>query len=153
MEPREEGMASREKPNKMINYILGGIFDGILLWVLRQLPRWNVPVITDAYPGILWAVTLSLTVQIAFYVVLVLFHPLWLHYLAQVVFAVFSVVALGVVIEVFPFDFAALVDPWLNVAFRIFLIIILVGTVVSGVVNLVRFLRALARRGRPEPEE
>lgn len=145
-------MASKEKPNKMINYILGGIFDGILLYVLRQLPRWNIPVITEGFPEILWAVTLSLSVQIAFYVVLVLFHPLWLHYLAQVVFAVFSVLALGVLIEVFPFDFAELVDPWLNVAFRIFLIVILVGTVISGVVNLVRFLRALARRGRSEEQ-
>jgi hypothetical protein len=139
-------MATRERPNRTINYILGGIFDGILLWVLYQLPRWNIPVITDAYPAILWAVTLSLTVQIVFYVVLVLFHPLWLHYLGQVAFSVFSVIALSVVIEVFPFDFSDLVDPWLNTALRIFLIVILVGTVISGVVNLVRFLRALAHR-------
>ena len=112
-----------------------------------------MPVITESFPEILPVVTLSLTVQIAFYVVLVLFRPLWLHYLAQVVFAVFSVLALAVVIKVFPFDFAGLVGEWLNIGFRIFLIVILVGTVISGVVNLVRFLRALARRGRPEAEE
>jgi hypothetical protein len=139
-------MATRQRPNRTINYILGGNFDGLLLWVLYQLPRWNVPIITDAYPAILWAVTLSLTVQIVCYVVLVLFHPLWLHYLAQVVFAVFSVIALGVIIEIFPFDFTDVSVPWLNTAFRILLIIILVGTVISGVVNLVRFLRALVRR-------
>jgi hypothetical protein len=63
-----------------------------------------------------------------------------------VVFAVFSVIALGVIVEIFPFDFSQLVGDWLNVAFRIFLIVILVGTVISGVVNLVRFLRALVRR-------
>ncbi|MBN1837613.1 MAG: hypothetical protein JW820_17280 [Spirochaetales bacterium] len=140
-------MAKNEKPNKMINYVMGGIFDGILLWVLHQLPRWNVPVITEAYPDILTVVTLSLAVQIAFHAVLVLFHPLWLHYLAQVVFAVFSVIALSVIIEVYPFDFAGLVGPWLDTAFRILLIVILVGSVIGGIVNLVRFLRALARRG------
>jgi hypothetical protein len=148
----EEAMATRDRPNKMINYILGGIVDGILLYVLHQLPRWNVPVITDRFPDILPVVTLSLSVQIVFYVVLVLFHPLWLHYLAQVVFAVFSVIALGVIVEIFPFDFAELVGTWLNIAFRIFLIVILVGTVISGIVNLVRFLRALVR-GREKPEE
>ena len=145
-------MGAKDRPNKPINYILAGIFDGIFLYVLRQLPRWNVPFITEAYPEILGAVTVSLSVQIAFSAVLVLFHPLWLHYLAQVVFSGVSVMALAVVIQVFPFDFSALVDSWLNTVVRIVLIVALVGTVIGGVVNLVRFLRALGRRREHDEE-
>lgn len=139
-------MAAKDRPNKPIHYIAGGIFDGIFLYVLHQLPRWNVPFLTPAYPQILPAVTVSLAVQMVLYAVLIVVHPLWLHYLAQVTFAAVSAVALVVTLRVFPFDFSRLVDPWLNTLVRILLIIGFVGTLISGVVNLFHFLRALGRR-------
>jgi len=136
----------KDRPNKPINYLLGGIADGVMLWVMHQLPRWRVPFITADYPRILPVITVSLAVQIAFYALLIAVHPLWLHHLAQVVYAAVSAVALLAILRVFPFDFTALAGDWLNTAARILLIVGFVGTLIRGVVNLFQFLRALRRR-------
>jgi hypothetical protein len=141
-------MRARERPNRPIHYILGGIVDGAMLWVMHQVPRWQVPFITAQYPRILPAVTVSLAVQMAFYALLIVVHPLWLHYLAQMVYAAVSAVALLVILRVFPFDFAAWAGDWLNTAVRILLIVAFVGTLISGVVSLVHFLRSLGDSGR-----
>lgn len=142
-------MAKDRRPNRPVNYILGGILDGVMLWVVHQVPRWRIPFVTAEYPRILPAITVALAAQMVFYAVLIVAHPLWLHYLAQAVYAVLSAVALGVMLRVFPFAFAPLAGGWLDSAVRILLIVALVGTLISVAVNLVQALRALRDRSSP----
>jgi hypothetical protein len=145
-------MSHKSRPNTISGYIASAIFSGVLLWVMNQLPAWKPFFLLDSYAEILWAINMSLTVQIVLNLVLIFFHPLFFHYLTQTVFNLVSIVALVWIIRVFPVDFSSRPGEWLNLVFRIVLIVALVGTAIGGIVNLVHFFRSLFR-GEPSQEE
>jgi hypothetical protein len=145
-------MSRKSRPNTISGYIASAVFSGVLLWVMNQLPAWKPFFLLDSYSDILWAINMSLTVQIVLNLVLIFFHPLFFHYLIQTVFNLVSIVALVWILRVFPVDFSSCPGEWLNLTFRIVLIVALVGTAIGGVVNLVHFFRSLFR-GEPFREE
>jgi len=120
--------------------------NAVLMVLLNLLPRWDVSGVLPGYADVLWAINLSLGVQIAGNLVLILLHPKWLHHLSNVIFSVVGIVAVSALRRVFPFDFGALVGEWLNVFLRVFLIVVLVIMAVSGLVHLFLFLRTLPPR-------
>ena len=78
---------TRGKPNKLAGYIASIVFNIIFLAILNKVPDWNLSFITESYPNILWAVNLSLGIQIAGNILLALpFVSTWLfqHNLFQV---------------------------------------------------------------------
>jgi hypothetical protein len=79
---------------------------------------------------------------------LLFYHPSFLHHLVQIVFNIFSIIALYFLITVFPFTLAEIVGQWLDILVRIFLIIGMAGTVISLIVHTVKLpaaLRAVSR--------
>jgi TRAP-type mannitol/chloroaromatic compound transport system permease small subunit len=145
-------MSHHSRPNQIGSYIFSAVANGVLLWVMNQLPVWKPWFLLDSYADVLWAINMSLTVQLILNLVLIFFHPLFFHYLIQTVFNLVSIVSLVWFILVFPVDFSARPGDWLNWVFRIVLVVALVGTVIGGITNLVRFFRALFR-GEPRREE
>ena len=131
-----------EKPNKRANYIASAIFNLILLWVVNKIPDWNIIFITDKFVAVLWALNLSIAVQIAANFMLIFYNPLFLHYLAETGIALVSLIAVFVLYTVFPFDFSFVGD-WLNLIVKIALLIGVIGTGITAIVNLVRFFKAL----------
>ncbi len=128
----------KSKENSIGTYIGGVVAGGILLFVINKLPQWHVPFITAAYADILWALNLSLLVQLTGNFMLLFYHPLFLHHIVQVVFNIFSIIALYFLITVFPFSLDELVGDWLHILIRIFLIIGMVATIISIIVHLVK---------------
>jgi hypothetical protein len=121
-----------------------------MLIVLNLLPHWNLSAITENYRNVLWAINMSLVVQMAGCSILILIHPLFLHHLVNVVFAAVSLVALGVVYTIFPVDFSRIpVNQGslavLNTLFRVALIVGMVGAVISILVHIVKAIRYLLR--------
>ena len=145
-------MSHKSRPNAISGYIASAVFSAVFLWVMNQLPAWKPFFLLDSYSEVLWAINMSLTVQIVLNLVLIFFHPLFFHYLIQTVFNLVSIVALVWLIRVFPVDFSARPGDWLNLVFRIVLIVSLVGTAIGGITNLVHFFRSLFR-GEPRREE
>jgi hypothetical protein len=128
---------------RMSDYIFSVIFDIAFLVVVNKVTDWNIVFITASFPDILWAVNTSLAVSLAGNLVLIFFHPRFLHYLFNAVFAAFAVLATSIIISVFPFDFSQVAGDWLNIVVRIALIVALVGSAISVVVNIVKAVGAL----------
>ncbi len=146
-------MSHHSRPNAISSYIASAVFSGVFLWVMNQLPVWKPWFLLDSYSEVLWAINMSLTVQIVLNLVLIFFHPLFFHYLIQTVFNLVSIVALVWIIRIFPVDFSAGPGDWLNLVFRIVLIVALVGTTIGGITNLVHFFRTLFRGEPPRRED
>jgi len=141
-------MNQRPRENRLGSYIAGVIVDGGLLYVMNSLPAWNVPFLLGSYREILWAVNLSLTVQLGLNVALIFYHPLFFHYLGQAVMSAAGALALVVVARVFPIDLAAIglsAFPWINLVARVALLAAAVGSAVGTLVNLVRFFARVLR--------
>jgi hypothetical protein len=131
----------------MSDYIAAVIFDIIFLVVVNKIPGWNISFITEAFPDILWAVNTSMAVSLAGNLILIFFHPRFLHHLFNAVFAIFGILATSVILSVFPFDFSVVVGDWLNILVRIILIVGIVGSAIAVVVHIVKTIGAIFRAG------
>jgi hypothetical protein len=144
-------MSRHSRSNHPAGYIFSAVMNGVLLWVMNQLPVWKPFFLLDSYEQVLWAINMSLIVHIALNLVMVFFRPRFFHYLAQTVFNLVSIVSLAWIVYIFPVDFSPRIGDWLNVLFRVVLIIGIVGSAIGVISNFVRFLRALfgaeSRRG------
>jgi hypothetical protein len=130
---------------RMTDYIFSVIFNTAFLVVVNKIPDWNIRFITDSFPEVLWAVNTSLAVSLAGNLILIFFHPRFLHHLFNAVFSIFGILATSVLVSVFPFDFSQVVGEWLNILVRIVLIIGIVGSAVAVVVNIVKAVAAIFR--------
>ena len=142
---KQHDRASMMPRRRMTDYIFAVIFNIAFLVVVNKVPDWNILFITDSFPAILWAVNTSLAVSIAGNLILIFFHPRFLHHLLNAVFAVFGILATSVVLSVFPFEFADLVGEWLNIVVRIALIVGIVGSAIGVVVHIVNAIGAVFR--------
>ena len=130
---------------RMTDYIFSVIFNIAFLVVVNKVPDWNIVFIIDSFPDILWALNTYLAVSIAGNLVLIFFHPRFLHHLLNAVFAIFGILATSVMLSIFPFDFSNLVGEWLNILIRIALIVGIVGSAIGVVVNIVKAVGAVFR--------
>jgi len=150
-------MSHSSRPNHPSGYIASAVINAVLLWVMNQLPLWKPFFLLDSYLDVLWAINMSLIVQIVLNLVLIFFHPLFFHYLIQTVFSLVSIVSLVWIVQVFPVDFSARLGDWFNTIFRIVLIIGIVGSLIGGITHFVRFLKSLfqgeSRREEREDRE
>jgi hypothetical protein len=146
MSDRERrGRSSRTPRGRMSDYIFSVIFNIAFLVVVNKVPDWNIVFITDSFPDILWAVNTSLAVSLAGNLILIFFHPRFLHHLLNAVFAAFALLATSMILSVFPFDFSRVTGEWLTIAVRIALIVGIVGSAISVVVNIVKAVGAVFR--------
>jgi hypothetical protein len=130
---------------RMTDYIFAVIFNIAFLVVVNKVPDWNIVFITDSFPDVLWALNTSIAVSLAGNLILIFFHPRFLHHLLTAVFSVFGILATSVLLSVFPFEFAELVGEWLNILVRIVLIVGIVGSAIGVVVNIVKAVGAVFR--------
>ena len=139
------GEGRTDKDRSVGSYIAGVVANAIVLFLVNKVPDWNLPFITSGYPAILWAMNLSILVQIGGNAFLIFVHPRFLHYLAQTVFNLFSLLAIIILVAVFPFDFAFL-SGMINPIVRIALIVGAAATGITGVVSLFRAVGSLLPR-------
>jgi hypothetical protein len=144
-------MSRRSRPNNPGGYVASAVINAALLWVMNQLPVWKPFFLLDSYSEVLWAINMSLIVQIVLNLVLVFFHPLFFNHLAQTVISLVSFISLLWIVRVFPLDFSSNPGDWLNLVIRIVLIVALVGTAIGGITHFVRFFQSLFR-GEPPRE-
>ena len=137
--------SSRTPRRRMSDYIFAVIFNIAFLVVVNKVPDWNILFITDSFADILWAVNTSLAVSLAGNLILIFFHPRFLHHLLNAVFAGFGILAASVILSVFPFDFSQVTGEWLTIIVRIALIVGIVGSAISVVVNIVKAVGAVFR--------
>ncbi len=118
----------------IIGAMIGLVFvNTVLLW-----SRLTHGVILDSWANILWAANLSMAVQIIGNLVLAIYRPARLYSFMQAIFAAVGLVSLIVFFNVFPLDFSQIVGSWLNLFFKVILVLAMIGTLIGMIVNLVR---------------
>ncbi len=145
----QEHVKKKNRPNKLSNYIPSVIFNFIFMFVINKVPDWNILFITEQFSAVLWALNLALAVQIAGNFMLIFYRPLFLHHLIHVIIALFSLLSLIILYTVYPFDFSFVGD-WFDLVIKIILIAASIGTVISGIINLIKFFTSLAKIGKGE---
>jgi hypothetical protein len=101
---------------------------------------WTAGVVSEDWVRILWAADLSFLVQICGNLILLFASPRWLRRLMELAFSVTGLLSVAVFYAVFPLDFSRIVGEWLNLLFRVLLVLGMVGASIGVVVNLVRFV-------------
>lgn len=136
------------KEKRTAEYVAAVIANIAVLVFMNTVMLWQQStrgVILESWVAILWAVDLSLLVQIVGNLLLSFYRPAWLSALAQALFSALGVLGLIVFYAVFPLDFSRIVGPWLNTLLRIVLIVGMVGSGIGFIVYLVRLFRAAGR--------
>jgi hypothetical protein len=132
---------TRSRKGEYIGSIVANL---IFLLIVNKVPDWNLSFITESYPSVLWAVNLSIFVQIVGNALLIFFDPRWLRHLANLAFNIFGVISIAVVYAIYPFNFAVFGMEWYDVAAKIMLLIALFATAIAGAVHGVQFVVSLA---------
>lgn len=97
-------------------------------------------VVLETWADVLWAINLSLVLQIVGNGALVIYRRVWLEGLLRAMFAGSGLLALIVFYIVLPLDFSRVGGRWLDIAVRAVLVAGMVGAFVDGIVQLLRFI-------------
>jgi hypothetical protein len=129
---------NRAAERSVTSYIGSVVAVAMALYVVNMVPRWNLFFVTEDYPAVLWAMNLSLLVQGGGKLALVFYHPPLLHHLGSAVFDTFSLLALIILVTVFPFALPAPAGEWFTTAAKVLLVAAAAGTAFGILAHLAR---------------
>jgi len=139
--------ARAPRPARATGYVVAAGINLALVWLVNVTPGWRwVPVLTEAFSGVVGLVTLSLVVAAAFNLLYLLADPPWLKRLGDAATATVTVLVMLALWRVFPFDLAVLPAGWAR-PLEILLVVGVVGAAIATLVNLALCARDLAAAG------
>ena len=125
---------------RLWTYYVAIAVDIILLYVLNNLIYMNISGLnSDRFISCLWAINLALTAGIIGNFVFLLYRPLWYYHFTQMILNFLMIVAFFVVYRWFPFNIDS--DSAQRIV-KIVLILIMAGTGVGALIELVKFVIA-----------
>ena len=127
---------------RRVGYLVGVVVSAALLFVLNAQPGWQaLPFLTSDTSQVMGLVNLSLAVSLAVNVVYLFYDPPWLKSLGDLITCGIGLAVAIRIWQVFPFVFHGS-SAWWSTAVRDLLILVIVGSAISIVVQAV----SLARR-------
>lgn len=127
---------------RSIGYAIALLVNLALLWVVHQYPVW-IPwlggVVTERFADVVWAIDLSIWVQIIGNGILIAIHPRILRRILDLVSTAFGALSMYVTWSVYPFEFDRLVAG-LDGIVVVLMILILVALGLALVANVVRVI-------------
>jgi len=133
--------ASPSNGTGRFGFLMGALFNGLLIWVAHNLLDWGFPpFLTDAFDDALPAVTASLVVAIVANGLRIIYPARWFVTATEVLVVIVNFYATVVMWRVFPFDFSEYQFRW-DLVMRAFLILALVGTAIGLIGQVLKLLR------------
>lgn len=133
-------MISR-RAGRRIGYVVAIVVNLLIFGFINAWPGWeSFDFITPAAADVVPWVNLSVTVAILVNIVYLFADGTRVKALGEIVTSAAATVASAVVLDAFPFDFSSYAFPWAIVV-RIVLVIAIVGSGISVLVNLYRLIR------------
>jgi hypothetical protein len=121
----------------------------VLLYAFNNIRFLNLPFLENSLLiSCLWAINLALSFGIMGNFVLLLYHPLWFHYLAQVIMGLLAGLAVYVIYHNFPF---VLNTEFLINAVHTALISVMTAIGIGVIFGLFKMGAALSHRVHPSP--
>jgi hypothetical protein len=141
--------------NNMLNFLTHPIdinasqdYPGIIYNVIKFFVDLKFSFLTKDFTSCLWAINLALACGIIGNFVLLLYRPRWFHHLMQAIPGFLAVLAIILVLRIFPFNLEAGLQQ--NGA-KIILIALAAGFGANAVYESVRFVIAFIRREKAPP--
>ncbi|MDP1876978.1 MAG: hypothetical protein Q8M17_05425 [Actinomycetota bacterium] len=134
-----------------IGYSVAIIVNLLVYCFINVWPGWeSLDFVTPAAADVVPLVNISIGVAILVNVVYLVADGTRIKALGEMVSAAVTLVASVVVLSVFPFDFSAYAFPW-ELVTRVVLVIAVVGSAISVLVNLYRLVRGPVRKAATSP--
>jgi len=130
----------REKEPSRASFVVAIIVNLILIYIVNQVPNWDISFITSSWSETLWILNLSLVVTIIGNFLFLFYHRQWFLSLAQIVMNVFVFWAVLTLYNVFPFTFS---QSYMVFVTWLVLILIMVGVFISIIVEMVKLVVSL----------
>jgi hypothetical protein len=138
VDDRRPGESVGAHVGRAVGYAVAAGFGLAFLYLLNVAPGWDaVPFLTSSTAEVLPWVNASLWVGVVLNVIYAVRWSWWVRPVGEIVSSVVAVAAAQRVWAVFPFDVEA---PW-SWLVRWVLVVVIVGSVISVVVQLVRLVR------------
>lgn len=119
------------------------IWNLIFLYIVNEVPEWDLPFISDRYDTILWILNINLVLQILGWALILFLDFRLLWHLVRAVLDAASLVVFLVLYFLYPFDFSAIGGwSWLDVVLPI---VFIVGMVASGIGVIVHLFKLVFR--------
>lgn len=120
-------------------YIANMVIHAIFLYVIFQIRSW-VTFLTDGSEAIIWMLAISYAATILLNLIYIFYYRSWFKSLSQLALNVYNIIIFYTLIKIFPFE---LDDNYLLIA-RVIIYVALFGTAIGAVVELGKFIRAIA---------
>jgi len=146
-EPGKKGKTGKSVPSpaRKIGYIVVVIIMFVILYLVRNYEKWNLPFLTSDFDRCLFYIELSIYLNIAANILFIFYDNKWFKHLVQSVTDVGGALSIIMIYVIYPFSFGE--EPWSKWV-RIGLLILFGFTVLSVLINLIKGFRYLIR----EPE-
>ncbi len=141
--------SSTQQPRKVSRsrFVLAAGIDLALLFLIFVWPGWELlSFFNDRTSDVLGLVALWLVVDLVANLTAAASDTDWLRSAAEFAAAMLTVITLGWILAIFPFDFTGLAVDW-TTAIRVLLIVGMVGAAIGAVAHGIRLRRYLAERG------
>ncbi len=129
----------REKKTAELTF--SAIANGICAVLVNTFPLWRQytqGVVLDDFIRVLWAVNLSVLVQIAANLSMIFYRPPRFAAAAEILTTAAGLLSILVFYVVFPLDFSAVELPWINSLLRVVLIAGMAGASIGFIVQVAR---------------
>lgn len=135
----------RRRPSwlaRRAGYTAAIVANAVILFIAHNLLAWDIlPFLTEDFERVLPLITLSVVANIIANVIFIAADPQWMRSLLDAVVSAVSLAATVRLLTVFPFDFPP--DSVWDTAVTVLLVLVIVGTAIAVVVNLVKGVVAL----------
>ncbi len=125
------------------NYYIGIAVDIVLLYAINNLVYFEIPFLTDQLISCLWAVNLALGMGIMGNFILLIYRPHWFYHLVQFMMNALFILALYVLLRIFPFNISQSI---LQSTLKVTLIVVMSGIGIASFVEIVKFVITIFRK-------
>ncbi|HOI39833.1 MAG TPA: hypothetical protein PL055_05635 [Methanobacterium sp.] len=132
----------KDKKKHRAEFVVSIIFNIILYYVANNLLNWNISFIAPTFANVLWIVNYFLLAAIIINLIFIFYHPNWFRNLLHVVIDVLFIITAYTFFTVFPF----IVGEGLAIALKILIALVIVASVISLIIHVVRFILLLIYR-------
>ncbi|MCX6808834.1 MAG: hypothetical protein NTW50_04180 [Candidatus Berkelbacteria bacterium] len=134
-------MAKREKPrNRHFRYVVAVIINAVLFWFFNNLANFHIPFLAASYTNVLFVLNLSIGLTILANLLLIIHDGHWFRGFLRLIQHSLSLVFVATLYVVFPFDFSVYQGANFDSIVHILLLIGIVGTAISIIVEFFRML-------------
>jgi hypothetical protein len=139
--------SGRSASGRRAGYVITAAINAAVLWIAHQLLDWQWPrFLTDEFADVLPLITISCIASIVTNLAYVWYDPAWFKSSGNLVTSGIDLIVAIQMYVVFPFDFSTYATNWSWLA-RTVLIVVIVGTSITVIVELVRLVRTFVSVG------